>query len=61
MPIFEYVCEKCGNTFEKLVFRQDEPVSCPKCGDADPKKLVSAARVIGTGSGACAPSSGGFS
>lgn len=31
MPIFEYVCEDCGNKFEKLV-RSQEEVACPSCG-----------------------------
>ncbi len=30
MPIFEYVCDDCKESFEKLVNRDDE-VSCPKC------------------------------
>lgn len=30
MPIFEYVCEKCENHFEALVYG-DEKASCPKC------------------------------
>jgi putative FmdB family regulatory protein len=31
MPIFEYVCEDCGNKFEKLV-RGSQNVNCPSCG-----------------------------
>ncbi len=30
MPIFEYICEKCENHFEALVYG-DEKASCPKC------------------------------
>jgi putative FmdB family regulatory protein len=31
MPIFEYLCEDCGNKFEKLV-RGSDGVHCPSCG-----------------------------
>jgi putative FmdB family regulatory protein len=30
MPIFEYVCEQCNNSFEKLVMGSSEP-ECPSC------------------------------
>jgi putative FmdB family regulatory protein len=35
MPIYEYRCEACGDTFEKLVRRTEEAVEagCPSCGD----------------------------
>lgn len=34
MPIFEYLCDDCGNKFEKLVRRSAEAdgVECPSCG-----------------------------
>jgi putative FmdB family regulatory protein len=33
MPIFEYLCEECGTSFEKLVRRSGgEAVACPSCG-----------------------------
>jgi putative FmdB family regulatory protein len=31
MPIYEYVCKTCGNTFEQLI-RGSEQAQCPKCG-----------------------------
>jgi putative FmdB family regulatory protein len=40
MPIYEYICEKCGNEFEMLVFKSDEP-ECPCCGDMKPTKKMS--------------------
>jgi putative FmdB family regulatory protein len=40
MPIFEYLCEKCGNECELIVFRDDEP-ACPACGDKGLKKKMS--------------------
>jgi putative FmdB family regulatory protein len=35
MPIYEYRCESCGDTFEKLVRRTEEALEagCPACGD----------------------------
>lgn len=30
MPIFEYICEKCENRFEALVYG-NEKAACPKC------------------------------
>jgi len=31
MPLFEFICKKCNENFEKLVF-SGEIVNCPKCG-----------------------------
>ena len=34
MPIFEYLCDDCGNKFEKLVRSAEaDGVACPSCGD----------------------------
>ena len=30
MPLYEYKCEQCGHSFERLVFH-DEEVRCPRC------------------------------
>lgn len=40
MPIYEYVCDKCGNEFELLVFRDEEP-ECPACGEKNATKKMS--------------------
>lgn len=44
MPIFEYVCKKCKNQFEELVFSQDEQAVCPSCGSTKTEKLISCCR-----------------
>jgi len=44
MPIFEYICNSCGNEFEELVFDPDECPACPKCQSAETGKLMSAVR-----------------
>ncbi len=42
MPIFEFVCEKCGEKFEKLVFSSDKDgITCPKCKSENVKKVFS--------------------
>ena len=44
MPKYEYKCNKCSFTFEKLVFRGDEEteVSCPECGGKEVKQTPGA-------------------
>lgn len=44
MPIFEYVCTRCKNQFEELVFSQDEQAVCPSCGSTKTEKLMSRCR-----------------
>jgi putative FmdB family regulatory protein len=41
MPIFEYNCENCHYTFDKLVMHQQTNVDCPLC-QGEVKKLMSA-------------------
>ena len=42
MPLFEYVCAKCGHAFETLVRIAEETPACPKCGAKRSKKPLSA-------------------
>ncbi len=55
MPMFEYRCESCGETFEQLMRSsdRDEDLNCPSCGAKHPKKLLSSfsATMNGIGSG----------
>jgi putative FmdB family regulatory protein len=57
MPIYEYQCKKCGDSFEFLLRGQETP-ACPKCGATgeDLEKLLSAPVAH---SGGSAQSSGG--
>lgn len=41
MPIYEYECCDCCEKFEMLVFRSDEPVSCPKCNSSNSRRVMS--------------------
>ena len=44
MPIYEYACEACGHTLEKLQKMSDAPLTvCPQCGEPRLQKQVSAA------------------
>jgi putative FmdB family regulatory protein len=43
MPIFEYRCEECGATFERLTLRPQGAVqmTCPQCGSTRTAKIFS--------------------
>ena len=70
MPLYEYLCDACGNRFEKIVQFSDPPLEvCPKCG-GKVQKLFSSPAIQFKGSGfyitdyarkASAESSGGKS
>lgn len=40
MPIYEYRCQECAETFEVLV-RMGTAVACPNCGSSSVDKLLS--------------------
>jgi putative FmdB family regulatory protein len=51
MPIYEYECLTCGETFEKRQSFSDDPVAdCPN-GHADTRRLLSAPAIVFKGSG----------
>ena len=42
MPLFEYVCKKCGTKFEKMVFSiNNEEIECPECKSKEVEKQFS--------------------
>lgn len=43
MPIYEFQCTKCENTFEVMggYEEHDKPHTCPKCGGGNVKPLIS--------------------
>ncbi len=52
MPIYEYRCESCGESLEKLQKLSDAALDiCPSCGKPELKKLISAAGFRLKGSG----------
>jgi putative FmdB family regulatory protein len=44
MPLYEYRCQACGDTFETLrgSHEKDADVECPRCGEKKAEKLISA-------------------
>ncbi len=43
MPIYEYLCQSCGDTHEAIQKFSDSPlIDCPACGESALKKLLSA-------------------
>ena len=52
MPIYEYTCDACQESLEKLQKMSDDPLTlCPNCGEQSLKKLISAAGFRLSGSG----------
>lgn len=43
MPIYEYECTKCGESFEELVLSisSEKEVHCPKCESKSVRKKIS--------------------
>lgn len=68
MPIYEYHCPECGQSFEKLVRggrkAREKAVACPTCGQDSHRKEVTLVASVETGGTAsfgsaaasCAPS-----
>ena len=48
MPIFEYLCKDCGQTFEKIVPRHDSPADCIHCNSENIEKQLSVFAVAGS-------------
>ncbi len=47
MPIYEYYCDLCHGKFSHLARRLDDPEPpCPRCGNAQVVRLMSAANVV---------------
>jgi len=58
MPLYEYQCQDCQESFEKIVRFSEADLlpPCPNCGSKDTRKKISAAAALGGASGG---SSGG--
>lgn len=50
MPLFEYMCSKCGHEFEEIVNAGSVP-RCPQCESAELRKKFSGF-AVGKGGGA---------
>ena len=52
MPLYEYRCEACGSTFEKIQKFSDAPLEvCEVCGKGPVRKLISSPAIQFKGSG----------
>ena len=38
MPIYEYICDDCGERYERIVMNRHTKITCPKCESA--KKTI---------------------
>jgi putative FmdB family regulatory protein len=34
VPIYEYVCDDCGERYERIVMSKKQAIACPKCASA---------------------------
>ncbi|NTU43505.1 MAG: zinc ribbon domain-containing protein [Nitrospirales bacterium] len=62
MPIYEYVCNRCQESFSVLQsITAEKDARCPKCGSAEVKKKVSSfCSIGGVGGGTGSGFSGSF-
>jgi putative FmdB family regulatory protein len=53
MPIYEYLCDDCGERYERIVMNKSTRVTCPKCesGKKTVQLSVFAASANGSKSG----------
>lgn len=64
MPVYEYQCEECGESFELFVrsISSEKNAECPKCGSRQVRRALSLFGVGGSSSSrasqaACSPAS----
>jgi len=62
LPIFEYRCNHCGKTIEKIQRKPLEDIPCPDCGkQAERTVSLTSVAAISSSAGSCsAPASSGF-
>ena len=60
MPIYEYVCRKCGFRFEQFrhFYDSDAELECPVCGEKSPEKQFSIFSASGSSCGTVSYSGG---
>jgi putative FmdB family regulatory protein len=64
MPIYEYVCDDCGERYERIVMSKSQAIECPKCASAKQTIQLSVFAAPANGGksssgSSSAPSSGG--
>jgi putative FmdB family regulatory protein len=60
MPLYEYRCKSCGESFEKMIrfSEADRSPTCPACQSQDTQKKISVFASHGSSSGQAVSSSG---
>ncbi|GHT42092.1 hypothetical protein AGMMS49921_06470 [Endomicrobiia bacterium] len=53
MPLFEFICKKCDEKFEALIFGKENP-ECPKCKSTEVAKQFSSFLAISSSSNCAA-------
>lgn len=49
MPLYEFVCQDCGNTFEEICPASAQAPACPSCQSGRTQRLVSMPSPLKTG------------
>jgi putative FmdB family regulatory protein len=58
MPLYEYLCQDCGQVTEILVMDEEQPLQCGACQSGKLKKLLSAHAAYSGSSSAGLPGPG---
>ncbi|MDX2140263.1 MAG: zinc ribbon domain-containing protein [Chloroflexota bacterium] len=58
MPLYDYRCAQCGNTFEARHGFNDDAPACSVCGTPQPERIITTVPSIHKGIGADAGSGG---
>lgn len=48
MPLHDYACSHCGNTFEKIVSPGETEVPCPECRESADRLYIACAKRLTT-------------
>ena len=51
MPIYEYICDDCGERYEQIVLSQTQDVVCPSCSSGRHTLQLSVFSAHGSSSG----------
>ena len=58
MPIYEYICDDCGQHYERIVLSRSTKIECPKCSSAKKTIQLSVFAAPANGTKSSGPSSG---
>ncbi len=60
MPLYEYICQSCGERFEKLIRSGAgaSPIVCPSCASAAVQRALSTFATTGGSTAASGPACG---